>query len=88
MSICLVVDEHIVEGVVHLVRAALDLQLLAVDLVFDIVDPQVQLRYVHLSVLEPEHSRTRNKSRGFSKVVLSYLYPRIYTSTSGNVRYC
>merc|ERR1719230_1670371 len=49
----LVVGDHVVEGVVQLVRTLLDLQLLPVDLVLDVVDPLVQLGDVHLAVLEP-----------------------------------
>merc|ERR1719288_43565 len=49
----LVVGDHVIEGVVELVRTLLDLQLLPVDLVLDVVDPLVQLGDVHLAVLEP-----------------------------------
>merc|ERR1719288_523871 len=49
----LVVGDHVIEGVVQLVRTLLDLQLLPVDLVLDVVDPLVQLGDVHLAVLEP-----------------------------------
>jgi hypothetical protein len=51
----LVVGQHIVESVSELVRTLLDLQLLAIDLVLDVVDLLVQLRDVHLAVLEPGH---------------------------------
>merc|ERR1711971_1452657 len=49
----LVVGDHVVEGVVKLVRTLLDLQLLTVDLVLDVVDPLVELGDVHLAVLKP-----------------------------------
>merc|ERR1719288_657903 len=49
----LVVGDHVIEGVIELVRTLLDLQLLPVDLVLDVVDPLVQLGDVHLAVLEP-----------------------------------
>merc|ERR1719288_45318 len=49
----LVVGDHVIEGIVELVRTLLDLQLLPVDLVLDVVDPLVQLGDVHLAVLEP-----------------------------------
>merc|ERR1719230_1006729 len=49
----LVVGDHVIEGVIELVRTLLDLQLLPVDLVPDVVDPLVQLGDVHLAVLEP-----------------------------------
>merc|ERR1712212_805709 len=49
----LVVGDHVIEGVVELVRTLLDLQLLPVDLVLDVIDPLVQLGDVHLTVLKP-----------------------------------
>ncbi len=49
--------QHVVKGVVHLVGALLDLHLLPVDLVLYVVDPMVQLRDVHLSVLKPAGTR-------------------------------
>merc|ERR1719297_651244 len=49
----LIMSKHIVEGVSQLISNLLDLQLLSVDLVLDVVNPLVQLGYVHLSVLEP-----------------------------------
>ena len=51
----LVVGQHIVESVSEFVRTLLDLQLLAIDLVLDVVDLLVQLRDVHLAVLESGH---------------------------------
>merc|ERR1712060_643898 len=53
----LVVVQHVVEGLAQLVGHLLDLQLLAVDLVLDVVNPLVQLGDVHLSVLVPAFSR-------------------------------
>ena len=50
----LVVCEHVVKGLSQLVRHLLHLQLLAVDLVLDVVDPLVQLGDVHLAVLVPD----------------------------------
>ena len=50
--ICLVVGEHIVEGLSELIGTLLDLQLLPVDLVLNVVDPLVQLGDVHLTVLK------------------------------------
>ena len=52
----LVVLEHVVEGFAQLVGTLLDLQLLAVDLVLDVVDPLVQLGDVHLAVFKSSHS--------------------------------
>jgi hypothetical protein len=46
-----VVGQHVVECVAQFVRTLLDLELLAIDLVLDIVDPLIQLCDVHLSVL-------------------------------------
>ena len=51
----LVVLKHVVEGLAELIGNLLHLQLLAVDLVLDVVDPLVQLRDVHLAVLIPGH---------------------------------
>ena len=50
----LVVVQHVVEGLSQFVRDLLDLQLLAVDLVLDVVNPLVQLGDVHLAVLVPD----------------------------------
>merc|ERR1719288_168614 len=49
----LVVGDHVIEGVVELVRTLLDLQLLPVDLVLNVIDSLVQLGDVHLTILEP-----------------------------------
>jgi len=46
-----VVGQHVVECVAQFVRTLLDLELLAIDLVLDVVDPLIQLCDVHLSVL-------------------------------------
>merc|ERR1719369_2633906 len=50
--ICLIVAKHVVEGLAQVVRTLFDLQLLAVDLVLNVVDPLVQLGDVHLAVLK------------------------------------
>ena len=77
----LVVGQHIVESVSELVRTLLDLQLLAIDLVLDVVDLLVQLRDVHLAVLEPGHIEifraTSTKEDMFSSVFDKLLRLRI-----------
>merc|ERR1712241_198749 len=46
----LVILKHIVKGIVKLIRDFLDLELLTVDLILNVVNPEVQFRDVHLSV--------------------------------------
>ena len=46
-------SQHVVKRFAEFIRTPLDLQLLAVDLVLDVVDLLVQLGDAHLSVLEP-----------------------------------
>ena len=53
LYLILIVGEHVVEGLAQVVGTLFDLELLAVDLVLNVVNPLVQLGYVHLSVLEP-----------------------------------
>merc|ERR1711994_279259 len=49
----LIVSKHVIEGISELISDLLDLDLLSVDLILDVVNPLVELRDVHLSVLEP-----------------------------------
>merc|ERR1711935_761551 len=49
----LVVGEHIIKSISKLIGTLLDLQLLPVDLIFNVVNPLVQLGDVHLSILKP-----------------------------------
>merc|ERR1719225_334141 len=46
----LVILKHIVKGIVKLIRDFLDLELLTVDLILNVVNPEVQFGDVHLSV--------------------------------------
>merc|ERR1719200_7849 len=46
----LVILKHIIKGIVKLIRNFLDLELLTVDLILDIINPEVQFGDVHLSV--------------------------------------
>merc|ERR1712241_1226827 len=46
----LVILKHIVKGVVKLIRDFLDLELLTVDLILNVINPEVQFGDVHLSV--------------------------------------
>merc|ERR1711976_673512 len=48
--ICLVVVKHIIESVIELIRHLLDLELLTVDLIFNIINSVVKIGDVHLSV--------------------------------------
>merc|ERR1711862_206602 len=50
-TLSLVVGKHVVKGVVELIRNLLDLQLFPVDLIFNVVNPVVELGDVHLAVL-------------------------------------
>merc|ERR1719422_2306339 len=49
----LIVSNHIIKGVAEFISNLLDLQLLTVNLIFNIIDPLVKLGDVHFSVLEP-----------------------------------
>merc|ERR1719150_1418738 len=46
----LVILKHIIKGIVELIRNFLDLELLTVDLILNVVNPEVQFGDVHLSV--------------------------------------
>merc|ERR1719500_2086192 len=46
----LVVIKHVIESVIEFIRHLLDLELLTVDLIFNVVNPVVELGDVHLSV--------------------------------------
>ena len=48
---CSVLVQHLVESVVQLPRDRVDLELLPDDLVLELVDPEVELADVHLSIL-------------------------------------
>ena len=50
---CLVLVEHVVEGLVELAGHGVDLQLLSDDLILQLVDPEVEFADVHLGVLGP-----------------------------------
>merc|ERR1712241_1173775 len=46
----LVILKHIIKGIVKLIRNFLDLELLTVDLILNVINPEVQFGDVHLSV--------------------------------------
>merc|ERR1719410_2196813 len=46
----LVILKHIIKGIVKLIRDFLDLELLTVDLILNVINPEVQFGDVHLSV--------------------------------------
>merc|ERR1719500_1028118 len=46
----LVVIKHVIESVIEFIRHLLDLELLTVDLIFNVINPVIELGDVHLSV--------------------------------------
>merc|ERR1712241_203332 len=46
----LVILKHIIKGIVKLIRNFLDLELLTVDFILNVINPEVQFGDVHLSV--------------------------------------
>merc|ERR1719200_47066 len=70
----LVILKHIVKGIVKLIRDFLDLELLTVDLILNVINPEVQFGDVHLSVFIASLSNleTLHKLVNF---VLKLLFP-------------
>merc|ERR1712241_667363 len=70
----LVILKHIVKGIVKLIRDFLDLELLTVDLILNVINPEVQFGDVHLSVFIASLSNleTLHKCVDF---VLELLFP-------------
>jgi hypothetical protein len=60
-----VVGQHVVERVAQFVSTLFDLELLAVDLVLYIVDPLIELGYIHLPILVPSQ-QSMGSSIGFN----------------------
>jgi hypothetical protein len=52
----LVMGQHVIKSVAHLIGALLYLELLPVDLILDVIDTMIQLGDVHFPVLEPVNS--------------------------------
>merc|ERR1712168_1658219 len=70
----LVIIKHIIECLIELIRNFLDLELLTIDLIFNIINPEVQFGDVHLSVFIASLStlETLHKLVNF---VLELLFP-------------
>merc|ERR1719410_850316 len=70
----LVILKHIVKGIVKLIRNFLDLELLTVDLILNVINPEVQFGDVHLSVFIASLSNLESLHKCVD-FVLEFLFP-------------
>merc|ERR1712241_403305 len=70
----LVILKHIVKGIVKLIRDFLDLELLTVDLILNVINPEVQFGDVHLSVFIASLSNLESLHKCVD-FVLEFLFP-------------
>merc|ERR1719326_325219 len=70
----LVIFKHIVKGIVKLIRDFLDLELLTVDLILNVINPEVQFGDVHLSVFIASLSNLESLHKCVD-FVLEFLFP-------------
>merc|ERR1719512_569902 len=70
----LIIVKHVVEGITELIRHLLDLELFPVNLVLNVINPEVQFGDVHLSVFKASLSNLESfqKSVNFVK---EFLFP-------------
>merc|ERR1712203_395172 len=70
----LIIVKHVVEGITELIRNLLDLELFPVNLVLNVINPEVQFGDVHLSVFKASlsHLESFQKSVNFIK---EFLFP-------------
>merc|ERR1712241_88779 len=70
----LVILKHIIKGIVELIRNFLDLELLTVDLILNVINPEVQFGDVHLSVFIASLSNLESLHKCVD-FVLEFLFP-------------
>merc|ERR1712241_1407421 len=70
----LVILKHIIKGIVKLIRNFLDLELLTVDLILNVINPEVQFGDVHLSVFIASLSNLESLHKCVD-FVLEFLFP-------------
>merc|ERR1712241_1482890 len=70
----LVILKHIIKGIVKLIRNFLDLELLTVDLILNVINPEVQFGDVHLSVFIASFSNLESLHKCVD-FVLELLFP-------------